>query len=220
MIPALTGPLLLLSEEGIGQALPLWTVLPFALLLLCIAVLPLCAGHWWEHNRNKALVAGLLSAPIALYLVTLGCTVAGCTLLARLLHAPLGLALRAGRDSAVRSAAIGIDVPRLQWLAFVIAGSIAGLAGALFAFAKGTISPETLGVAKSVDGLVMVLLGGVQTLSGPWAGAALFTWLQDTVMRQTDYWRALLGATMLALVLLFPLGVAGGLRRIFLKEPV
>jgi branched-chain amino acid transport system permease protein len=160
-----------------------------------------------------------LASKTALYLLTLAFTVAGCTLLARILHAPLGLALRAGRDSPLRANAIGIDVARLQWLAFVIAGSLAGLAGALFAFAKGTISPETLGVAKSVDGLVMVLLGGVQTLSGPWAGAALFTWLQDTVMRQTDYWRALLGATMLALVLVFPLGVAGGLRRIFLKEP-
>ena len=160
-----------------------------------------------------------LASKTALYLLTLACTVAGCTLLARVLHAPLGLALRAGRDSPLRSSAIGIDVARLQWLAFVIAGSVAGLAGGLFAFAKGTISPETLGVAKSVDGLVMVLLGGVQTLSGPWAGAALFTWLQDTIMRQTDYWRALLGATMLALVLLFPLGVAGGLRRFFLKEP-
>jgi branched-chain amino acid transport system permease protein len=160
-----------------------------------------------------------LASKAALYLVTLAFTVAGCTLLARMLHAPFGLALRAGRDSPLRAAALGIDVARLQWLAFVIAGSVAGLAGALFAFAKGTISPETLGVAKSVDGLVMVLLGGLQTLSGPWAGAALFTWLQDTVMRQTDYWRALLGATMLALVLVFPLGVAGGLRRIFRKEP-
>jgi branched-chain amino acid transport system permease protein len=160
-----------------------------------------------------------LASKTALYLLTLGCTVAGCWLLVRILHAPLGLGLRGGRDSPLRAAAIGIDVPRLQWLAFVVAGCIAGMAGGLFAFAKGTISPETLGVAKSVDGLVMVLLGGVQTLSGPWVGAALFTWLQDTVMRQTDYWRAGLGATMLALVLLFPLGVAGGLRRIFLKEP-
>ena len=109
-------------------------------------------------------------------------------------------------------------MPRLQWIAFVVAGTVAGLAGSLFAFAKGTISPETLGVAKSVDGLVMVLLGGVQTLSGPWAGAALFTWLQDTVARQTDYWRALLGITMLALVLVFPLGVAGGLKRVFIRE--
>ena len=110
-----------------------------------------------------------------------------------MLYAPIGLALRGSRDSPLRADAIGIDVPRLQWIAFVVAGTVAGLAGALFAFAKGTISPETLGVGKSVDGLVMVLLGGVQTLSGPWVGAALFTWLQDTVARQTDYWRALLG---------------------------
>ncbi len=152
------------------------------------------------------------------YLLVLACTVAGCGLLVRILHAPLGLALRASRDSPLRAAAIGIRVPRLQWLAFVVAGTLAGLAGALFAFAKGTISPETLGVGKSVDGLVMVLLGGVQAVSGPWVGGALFTWLQDTVARQTDYWRALLGLVMLALVLVFPLGVAGGLKRLFIRE--
>jgi len=156
----------------------------------------------------------------AYYLVVLACTVAGCGLLVRMLHAPIGLALRGSRDSPLRAAAIGIAVPRLQWIAFVVAGTVAGLAGALFAFAKGTISPETLGVAKSVDGLVMVLLGGVHAVSGPWAGAALFTWLQDTVARQTDYWRALLGITMLALVLVFPLGVAGGLKRLFIREAV
>ena len=65
----------------------------------------------------------------------------------------------------------------------------------------------------------MVLLGGMQAVAGPWVGGALFTWLQDTLIRQTDYWRAVLGATMLALVLLFPIGVAGGLKRLFLKEP-
>jgi branched-chain amino acid transport system permease protein len=163
--------------------------------------------------------AAWLASKPAYYLVTLAFTVAGCGLLARMLHAPLGLALRAGRDSPLRAGAIGIDLPRLQWLAFVIAGTLAGLAGALFAFAKGTISPETLSVGKSVDGLVMVLLGGVQTIAGPWVGAALFTWLQDTVARQTDYWRALLGIIMLALVLVFPLGVVGSLKRVFLREP-
>jgi branched-chain amino acid transport system permease protein len=152
------------------------------------------------------------------YLLVLACTVAGCGLLVRMLHAPFGLALRASRDSPLRAAAIGIRVSRLQWAAFVVAGTLAGLAGALFAFAKGTISPETLGVGKSVDGLVMVLLGGVQAISGPWVGGALFTWLQDTVARQTDYWRALLGIAMLALVLVFPLGVAGGLKRLFIRD--
>src|SRR5688572_17671118 len=136
-----------------------------------------------------------------------------------MLHAPFGLALRASRDSPVRAAASGIRVPRLQWLAFVVAGTTAGLAGWLFALAKGTIAHETLGVARSIDGLVMVRLGGATTVSGPWVGAALFTWLQDTVARQTDYWRALLGFVMLALVLVFPLGVAGGLKRVFTKEP-
>ena len=64
-------------------------------------------------------------------------------------------------------------------------------------------------------GLLSVTPFGV---SGPWVGAALFTWLQDTVARQTDYWRALLGIVMLALVLVFPLGVAGGLKRIFIRD--
>jgi branched-chain amino acid transport system permease protein len=137
-----------------------------------------------------------------------------------MLHAPIGLALRGSRDSPIRAAAIGIRVARLQWLAFVVAGTVAGLAGSLFAFAKGTISPETLGVGKSVDGLVMVLLGGVQSVSGPWVGAALFTWLQDTVARQTDYWRALLGVVMLGLILVFPVGVAGGLKRLLIREKV
>lgn len=59
------------SSHGanLGAKLPLWTVLPFALMLLLIAVLPLAAGHWWEHNKNKAIVAALLSVPVAAYLL-------------------------------------------------------------------------------------------------------------------------------------------------------
>ena len=83
------------------------------------------------------------------------------------------------------------------------------MAGALFAFSKGSISPETMSVAKSVDGLVMVLLGGVQTLVGPLVGAFSFTWLHDALARNTDYWRAALGGVILLLVLLFPQGIAG-----------
>jgi branched-chain amino acid transport system permease protein len=96
-----------------------------------------------------------------------------------------------------------------QWAAFAVAGLFAGLAGALFAFSKGSISPETLSVPRSVDALAMVLLGGIQTLSGPVWGAALFTWLQDAVSRELDYWRAALGAVLLLLVLVLPQGLAG-----------
>ena len=150
----------------------------------------------------------------AYYALTLAMVLGGVFLLRRILHAPFGYAMRAARDSVLRADAIGIDVKRIQWVAFVIAGLFAGLAGALFAFSKGSISPESLHVGKSVDGLVMVLLGGVQTLAGPVVGAALFTWLHDTVARSTEYWRAMLGGIILILVLLFPQGVAGFARQV------
>jgi branched-chain amino acid transport system permease protein len=70
-------------------------------------------------------------------------------------------------------------------------------------------------LGRSIDGLVMVLLGGIQTLSGPIVGASAFAVLQDTVMRQTEYWRALLGAIILFLVLVFPLGIVGTTAAIF-----
>ena len=149
------------------------------------------------------------------YGLTLCLVAAGVLWLRRVLFSPFGYALRAGRDSPLRADAIGIDVQRLQWLAFVLAGGMAGLAGALYAFSKGSISPESLSVGQSVDGLVMVLLGGLQTLAGPVVGAFSFTWLHDVVARNTDYWRALLGGIMLFLVLLFPQGIAGSLQSVW-----
>lgn len=147
------------------------------------------------------------------YWLTLALVVLAVWWLRRVLHAPFGYAIRAARDSAIRAEAIGIHVKRMQWVAFMIAGVVAGLAGALFAFSKGSISPEVLHVSKSVDGLVMVMLGGIQTLSGPLVGALSFTWLHDTVARNTEYWRAMLGGIILLLVLLFPEGLAGAARR-------
>lgn len=126
-------------------------------------------------------------------------------------RSPFGFALRATRDSRLRAAAVGIDVARTQWLAFVIAGTFAGLAGALFAFSKGSISPETLAIPKSVDALVMVLLGGINAWFGPLAGAAVFTWLQDGLARSFAYWRAALGVLIVLLVLLFPRGIGGSI---------
>jgi len=143
------------------------------------------------------------------YWLTLSLVTAGVLALRRIMFSPLGYALRAARDSALRAEAIGMDVLRLQWMAFVIAGGFAGLAGALYAFSKGSISPEVLGVSQSVDGLVMVLLGGLQTLTGPLWGALAFTGLHDVMARHTDYWRAAMGGIILLLVLLFPQGLAG-----------
>ena len=153
-----------------------------------------------------------LSSASAYYLLTLAACSTAVMALWRMLFAPFGTALRASRDSSLRAEAIGIDVKRTQWIAFVIAGTFCGLAGALFAFSKGSISPEAASIGHSIDGLVMVMLGGIETLMGPVVGAALFTWLQDTLARDTAYWKATLGAVMLALVLLFPVGIVGSMR--------
>jgi len=143
--------------------------------------------------------AWLASRAAYYYLVLMVCGYA-IFVLWRMAHTPFGYALRASRDSPVRASALGINVRATQWEAFIIAGSTAGVAGALFAFSKGSISPETLSVQRSVDGLVMVLLGGVHTLTGPVWGAVAFTWLQDTMARSVEYWRAGIGAAILVLV--------------------
>ncbi|WP_208507875.1 ABC transporter permease [Variovorax paradoxus] len=191
-----------------------------AMLTLAFAQITWAITYQWDsftggsNGLTGVWPSAWLSDKRAYYWLTLVLVSAGVWWLRRVLYSPFGYTLRAGRDSVLRADAIGIDVKRMQWAAFVIAGAVAGLAGALFAFSKGSISPETLSVGKSVDGLVMVLLGGIQTLAGPVVGAVTFTWLHDTVARNTDYWRAMLGAIILILVLLFPQGIAGSIKQL------
>ena len=196
-----------------------------AMLTLAFAQIAWSIVFQWDgFTGGSNGIVGVWPAPWlapkpAYYLLTLVLCGGAIWLLRRMLFAPFGYALRAGRDSPLRADAIGIDVRRLQWAAFVVAGAFAGLAGGLYAFSKGSISPDsTMAVSRSIDALVMVLLGGVQTLSGPVVGAALFTWLQDTIARGTDYWRAVLGVTILVLVLAFPQGIVGALRGWFEKK--
>jgi branched-chain amino acid transport system permease protein len=188
------------------------------LAMLTLALAQIVWGivfQWDEVTGGSNGLVGIwpsatFASKAAYFYLTLALVLAGLYLLRRMLLAPFGYAMRAGRDSPLRAEATGIDVVRVHWVGFAIAGTVCGLAGALFAFAKGTISPETISVGRSIDGLVMVLLGGVQSLAGPIVGAAAFTWLSDTIIRATDYWRALLGFVILALVLAFPQGLAGG----------
>lgn len=191
-----------------------------AMLTLAFAQIVWAGVFQWETltGGSNGIVGVWPPAPfdtrVPFYLLTLALAAAAVLLLRRFLFAPFGYAMRAGRDSPLRAEAIGIDVKRVHWLAFAIAGGVCGIAGGIFAFAKGSISPETIGVGRSIDGLVMVLLGGIQTLVGPVVGASVFAILQDTIMRQTDYWRALLGGVILLLVLAFPAGIAGGIAKL------
>jgi branched-chain amino acid transport system permease protein len=192
-----------------------------AMLTLAFAQIVWSVVFQWEDvtGGSNGILGIWPKAPFdnrpAFYLLTLALVVAGVLLLRRLLFAPFGYAMRAGRDSPLRAEAIGIDVKRVHWFGFATAGAFCGVAGGLFAYAKGTISPEVVAVSRSIDGMVMVLLGGLQTLTGPIVGASVFAVLQDTIMRQTAFWRGLLGAVILMLVLVFPGGIVGAIGKWF-----
>ncbi|WP_431015317.1 ABC transporter permease [Bradyrhizobium pachyrhizi] len=161
-----------------------------------------------ENGITGVWPTGIFGSKTAFFYLVVTCLVAASVFLYRVLFSPFGYALRAARDSAVRSESIGMNVRRLQWLGFVLAAGVAGLAGALFVYSKGSVSPEILTTSRSVDGLVMVVLGGEHAIGGAALGATLFVWLRDTLGIDAEYWRALLGILTLALLLLMPQGLA------------
>ena len=158
-----------------------------------------------------------LRSPAAFYWLALALCVGGALLLRRMLYAPLGYAIRAARDSALRAEAIGLDTVRLRFAAFTLAGLSAGLAGGLFTYAKGSAFPTYISIPHSVDALLMVLMGGVDTMAGPIVGALAYTGLYDFLLLFTPYWRAALGVTIVALVVAFPAGIAGAAEKLWLR---
>ena len=152
--------------------------------------------------------------PKSFYWLVLALVAASLALLRLFVFSPFGYALRATRDSILRAEAIGVDRMRAQWAAFVIAGFFAGLAGALYAFFKGSVFPDNLAIPTSVDGLVAVLLGGAGSVSGAVLGAGLFKSLSIWLVSNTQYSKLVLGAAIVALVVAFPGGIMGLFERL------
>ncbi|MGI9371415.1 MAG: ABC transporter permease [Hyphomicrobiales bacterium] len=142
------------------------------------------------------------------YYLTMIIGLGGVLLMRHVAHAPFGYGLRASRDSLLRAEATGINTRNVQWAAIAFSGAMAGLAGSLFVFAKGSIFPTELEIAKSFDAIIMVFLGGVKSLSGPIAGASALSAMQE-ILTRFEYWRLLLGLMIIAIVILMPDGIAG-----------
>lgn len=206
LLAALIGRLAL-QASGISLAM---LTLAFAQIVWAIAF------QWDDVTGGSNGLIGiwpprLLADKWAYYLLAIiiaGAVIAGIWHLA---HTPFGYALRATRDHARRAEASGLATGGLRLAAFIISGAVAGLAGALLVFSKGSLAPDVLAIPRSVDALVMVLLGGVETLAGPAVGALVFTLLSDWLTRATEYWQAVLGASIVLLTLVFPRGITGTL---------
>jgi len=191
------------------------TSIYFAMLTLAFAQIVFAVVHQWDAvtgGDNGILSVWpppWLKSPVRYYYWALVFAGAGVVLLRIVAASPFGLSLRAVRDHARRAEAVGINIRALQWTAFVVAGFFAGLAGAVFAFLKGSVFPVYTESPMSVQPLVMVLLGGVGAPSGPLIGAAAYKLLDTVITRYTEYWQIWLGGILIALVLAFPRGIAG-----------
>jgi branched-chain amino acid transport system permease protein len=198
----------------------------FAMLTLAFAeIVWSVAFQWTEVTGGDNGMIGIWPSAWAasashFYWLTLALTAAGVALLRVILFSPFGYALRALRDSELRAEAIGLSRRRIQWIAFSVAGAFAGLAGALYAFLKGSVFPDNLAIPVSIDGLAMVLLGGVGTVSGGIVGAALYKTLSIWVISHTDYSKLVIGTLIVVLVSLFPQGVLGALAMWHRRHPV
>ncbi|MFQ5840917.1 MAG: branched-chain amino acid ABC transporter permease [Thermodesulfobacteriota bacterium] len=138
-------------------------------------------------------------------------------LMRRIVNSPFGKALRAIRDNDVRAEFIGIRVRRYRWYAFIISGIFTGLAGGLFGQLSRQVTPEQLHWLFSAELVLATVLGGTRQVLGPIVGAFAFVVIQDLSLRLTEYRGLVFGIMLIAVVLTFPGGLAGG-ATIFLNK--
>jgi branched-chain amino acid transport system permease protein len=131
----------------------------------------------------------------------------------RVVRSPFGHVLRGIHENEGRMEAVGYAVNRYKLLAFVISGSIAGAAGALYAQLNGQAPPDAFFWTTSGEALLMVIIGGTGTLGGPVLGAAAFILFQSLVSSYTERWMLILGAAFIVFVLFAPGGIVGTLGR-------
>jgi branched-chain amino acid transport system permease protein len=130
----------------------------------------------------------------------------------RVVRSPFGHVLQGIQENEGRMEAVGYAVQRYKLVAFVIAGTIGGVAGALYTQLNLTISPDAFFWTTSGEALLMVIIGGTGTLWGSLLGAAAFILLQSLVSSYTERWMLILGLTFILFVLFAPGGMVGALR--------
>ncbi len=142
------------------------------------------------------------------YYLCLGVVAVGVVTLYKLAFSRFGFALRGQKDSEPRAISLGFNPHHLRLAAFVAGGFFAGLSGALYLYAKGNVFPDYVGIHKSLDVLLMLILGGVNSLWAPILGVPAYVLLYDHLTRHFEMWRLALGVMILAIVLFLPNGLS------------
>ncbi|MGB8278322.1 MAG: branched-chain amino acid ABC transporter permease [Methylovirgula sp.] len=135
------------------------------------------------------------------------------TIMAALLRSPFGRTLLAIRENERRARFLGIPVDRHIWFSWIISCAFVSLAGTLYALLNNFADPHDLRWDQSGEFVIMAVLGGMRSFWGPLVGAAIFVVLQDYVSSVTQNWMSFIGLFFVLVVLFFPRGVLGILRR-------
>ena len=168
--------------------------------------------------RRVPLHLGFTNVPIdtndkAFYYFALAIFAACVAVMAFILRSPFGRSLIAIRENERRARFLGIPVEQHIWISFVISAFFAAVAGGLYALLNNFVDPRALRWDMSGNFVIMAVLGGMRSFWGPLIGAAIFVALQDYVSSQTENWMSFIGTFFILVVLFFPRGVLGLIKR-------
>jgi branched-chain amino acid transport system permease protein len=155
--------------------------------------------------------AGFYYFTLAVFLLALYC-------LWRFARSPFGASLEGTRDQPRRMSMLGFNVWLIRWLAFVTAGFWGGVSGLLYLYYHQFIHPASLSLQQSAEVLLMTLLGGAGTLSGPILGAAIITLMKNVASTYIDRWYSLLGTIFILATLFMPRGIVPGLMQLWQRH--
>jgi branched-chain amino acid transport system permease protein len=135
----------------------------------------------------------------------------------RFARSPFGASLMGTRDQPRRMRMLGHNVWMVQWLTFVIAGFWGSVGGLMFVYYNVFLSPHALTLQQSAEILLMSILGGASSLTGPIVGAIIITLIKNVVSTYVERWNTLLGAIFIAVIIFMPLGLVPGFRALWLR---
>lgn len=147
--------------------------------------------------------------PVNFYYLALGVSIVAAACLYAYARAPIGLALQGDRDCPERMTALGLNTTAVRVAGFTVAGLVASAGGVLSVWFNGQVSPGSLDIVRTIDILIIAVLGGVVRIEGAWVGAFLMSVLTVYASDVTDYYNTVIGLVFILVVVFSPEGSLG-----------
>lgn len=192
----------------------------FAMLTLAFSMFIWAVAFKWRSVTGGddgfvgIAVPAMISDRYEFFYFTLATVLISVALLWVICHSAFGRSLLAVRENPTRAGFVGINTRLMRWSAFVVAGTFAGIAGALFGMLHRGMFVESAFWTQSATVLIMTLLGGMFSFFGPAIGAATLFILQRLTNEYTEYWPTVLGVVLIIILLFLPEGLAGLVSRL------